>query len=273
VSEAITTPNTSVATELDAILAENSSWYGLGIESRVALQNQRAAGWAQSNNRLFIGQSSDADILTTATTDIATTLKDLSYFRAATIYIATDTEDAPMAWEGQTLAVDPDLQTTIWKFKELAGVTIQDLTATEVTNLQGKNCNVYGFMGGTGITADGIAADGTPLDIVLTVDWMTSRIIEKIQQLLKDTSQRGEKIPYTDAGINTVAEKIKEVISQGQDVGHLNPDPETVTFDIPTRASVPSADVTARRLALSFTVEAAGAIENVTVNGTVLSDL
>jgi hypothetical protein len=273
VSEAETAENRSVSTELDDILRRNSSWYGLMLESRVALQIQRAAAWGDSNGRLLIGQNNDADCLTTADTDICTTLKDLNILHAAVLYIALDTQYGDAAWLGKTLPVDPDLKVTTWAQKTLAQVSVQDLSDTELANLVGKNGNTYGTLGGVGATTPGRAANGIPIDIVLTIDWMDARITEGIQQLLLDASNRGERVNFDDDGIRAVAQVIEGVIALGQDVGHINTDETSVIFNIPTRAEIPSADVTARTLNLSFVVEATGAIENVIVNGTVVADI
>ena len=47
----------------------------------------------------------------------------------------------------------------------------------------------------------------------------------------------------------------------------------TLTLDIPLRANVAPADIAARVLNIEFEVEAAGAIENVTVTGYIVIDL
>jgi hypothetical protein len=268
------TPNVSIKTELDAIVADTSGWYGLSLSSRAALQIQRAAEWVLVNDRLLLAQSSDADLLTTATTSIADTLKTLSNDRAGIVYHADDSEWSAWAWLVTKLEADPDEKVTIWAYATLEGVTPQTqpgLTTTELANLLAKDANVYSTLGPNGATGQGRLANALPIDLRITADWTETRINENIQRLFSETSNRNERIPYTDAGIATVAAEVEGILQKGVIVGHFTPESATVT--IPRAADVDQATKDSREVTMSFVVEATGAIEKATINGNVVTDL
>ena len=267
-----TNANVSVATELDAILAEDNSFYGLAIESRNQTQIERAAAWAEANKRLFIGQSSDAGVKSASSDiDVASSLKSKSYRHASVLYHSTDSEKADFAWLSKTLAADPDNQTTIWAYKILAGITKGSLTSTERDAVLAKNANLYGDFYGNGATFGGRAADGTPLDVVVTLDWTQSRISEDLAQLQSNLANRNTKIPFTDIGITQVEDTVRAVLLRGEAVGHFTADSTSVTS--PKASEVSTADKNDRKLTMSFLAEAAGAIEKFTVNGAVVTSL
>ena len=62
IDEAATTPNVSIATELAEILAEDPLWYGVTLATRDDDDILRAAAWIESQTKIFMGQSSTADV-------------------------------------------------------------------------------------------------------------------------------------------------------------------------------------------------------------------
>jgi hypothetical protein len=266
-TEVTTAPNINLASELQLIADADSDWYGLAIESRAAAENQEAANWVQGDGRrIFIAQSSDADLLTAVTTDLASTLNSNNYFRSAVAYKSQDTEHGPMSWMGQKLATDLDARTTLWRYSRSSGLTPESLTDTEVNNARAKNVNLFGpFMSFLGVWQDGVFATGRQIDLRTTADWVRARIEERISTILVDASNRNEKVPYTDAGISVFAEAVREILTNGVDVGHFVEG--TIVVTAPLLEDVLPADRAARLLRLDFEVTAAGAIEQVTVNG------
>jgi len=257
---------------LDAINAENSNWYGIAIQSRTDTDISSAASWADTNKRLYVAQCKDADILLAPETDVFGVLKAAGNDHTLGMYHSDDAEWADCAWLANRLAVNPDLQTTIWSYVTLDGITAQDLTPTEMVNLEAKNANVYSTFYGVGATGMGTVADGTKADLILTADWVKARLEEKLAQHLLSYSNAGLKIPYTDKGINTFRQKTKEVLDLGERTLHFAPD--TSAIQMPKLADVPAADITNRVLNYTFTTEPAGAIEKVgTLNGYVAVSL
>lgn len=270
-AEATTNENVSIATELSAVVAESPDWYGLCIESRDALQIERAAAWTESAGRLFVAQTSDSDVITAAMSDVVSTLAGLSYRRTLGIYHANDAQYADAALLGLKLAADPDEITTFWKYATLAGIAVDDLTSTQRDNVLGKGGNVYLPFFGQASIANGYMVDGNPADLLITIDWVTARISEAIAQRFLSASNANDKIPYTDAGIQIFASIVRKVLVVGEGIGHFTPDTSEVTA--PLASAVTSADKANRILRISFVTEAAGAIESVRINGSVVVDL
>lgn len=257
---------------LDAIVAENNQFYGIVADTRTQSQQEPIAAWALSNNRLYLAQSSNADDLDGAdTTSLGYVLSNGSNNRAAVLYHATDSEAADAAWMAQSLAVDPDSSTTVWRYKTLAGIQIDSLTTTQINGAHAKDVNVYEQFYGQGATAKGTLADGSKLDVRITVDWCLARVQEGIAQQLLAFSNRGSKIPFDDTGFKVIESVVREVLELGEDVGHFIRD--TSFVDMPARTEVTDADALNRILRFDFGAGLSGAVEELVVDGTLSVDL
>ena len=261
--------NAGYQERLATISDADSDWYGLVIEHRDDFHIIEAATYAEANRQLFFAQSNDADIRTSATTDIASRLKSLSRFRTCLLSYTDDAVAAEAAWLGFFLATDPDARTTIAAFKTLSGVSIDStLTTSTETVMEGKNANYYGSLGGIGATHNGKVAKGEWVDVVLTSDWTYFRLLADLQNLFLKYSNRGIKIPYTDAGIALFKGVTTSRLQKGTDVGHFAADP-AFTVTVPARADVTTADAANRLLTYSFQAQLAGAIQSTSIAGTV----
>jgi len=272
-TEALTTPNQSVATELAALLDDNSAWYGLTLVSRADKDVRRAAQWVESQNRIYVAQSSSADVLTTATDDIASELQDLSLGRTALLWYSDDADPADFAWMTKVLATDLDTETTQWAYKTLANIGVDDdeVTITQKLNAEAKNVNFYLTLGGVGATGQGKMVGGRFIDVTTTVDWLTARTTEALQQALLDYSNRNSKIPYTDDGFAVIDSLVEGVLDTGIRAGHFErtEDGASPFVNLPLRSEVDQADATARRLSFTFGALLSGAVLLVNGTGTV----
>jgi len=259
-----TTANQSVATELQAVLDENSDWYGFTLVSRADKDVRRAAEWVESANRIYVAQSSTAGVLTTSTSDIMSELQDASYNRTALLYYSDDSEYADLAWLATKLACDLDVKTTVWYNKTLQGIPVDDanVTTTQKNNAEGKNANLYLTLGSQGSTGQGKMASGRFIDVTTTVDWYAARVREEIQQLFLNASNRNSKIPFTDDGFTQVESKVRKVSNAGVLAGHFETtsDGSSPFCNMPLRSEVLSADVSARRLRFDFGALLSGGI-------------
>jgi hypothetical protein len=277
-----TTANQSVSTELDAMLAASSAWYGFNLVSRDALDIERAASWAETNSRFHYAQTSDADVLTAVTTDIASDLKAAAYNYTKIMWYSTDATPAAFAHLANRLAVNPDVQTTIWDYVTLSGITtdVSALTATQLINLTGKNAGAYLTLGGVGSTGGGNKqSSGRFSDVQITVDWLKARIEEAHAQLLLNYSNRGSKIPFTDLGFAAVGAVARGVLELGIRAGHFERTTDTQGNEIspfvtlPARAAVSAGDVSARLLRYTCGALLAGAVQRVVVTAQLTDDV
>jgi len=266
------TANLGYYEALGLIAGESDEWWALAIEDRDDWHILEASRYVESHTKAFMAQSSDADILTSATDDIASQIQDLARFRTGIMYYSEDTEVAAEAWLGKKLAVDLDTTSTYWAHATLAGIAPDDLTTTQQTYAEGKNANFYVTLGGQGSTWPGKLADGHWIDQLSTRDWLYFRLTEDLQALFLGYSNRNQKIPYTDAGIRVFGNLTRTRLQRGVNADHFTGDPEP-TVTMPRAADVTDADKQARILRWSFAAQFAGAIQQAIISGTVTTSL
>ena len=253
-------------TALAAIVLEDSDWYGICAVDRTQAQVQKVADWTESNAKLFITASADADIVDTTdaadSTTIAAYLKSNSYVRSAVLYNALAATAYPdAAWLGRCLPLDAGSIT--WAFKTLSGATPDTLTATQRTNALAKNANIYETVAGVSITQFGTTGEGEFLDVTRGIDWLKSEMQADIYQML--VAQ--DKVPYTDKGIAAVEGKVRGALERGIDRGFIA---AITSITTPAAADVSAANKAARLLQdVEFVATLSGAIHTAQIQGTV----
>lgn len=255
-----------VATDLAAIALDNNDWYGL-----VSLYNSKAvvqavAAYAEANKKLYVAQSQDSAIITTAisgTDDVAEALKNSAYDRTALIYSGITDEFADAAWLGKCLPFAPGSET--WKFKTLAGVAASSLSETHKVNLRAKSCNFVYTVAGRNITAEGVVSSGEFIDIIRGVDWFEARLQERIFLLLANAA----KVPFTDGGIALIEGEVRSQCTEGIEAGFLTNNPAPEVF-VPKAADVSTLNKAARLLPdVKFNATIAGAVHKTTISGVI----
>jgi len=263
------TPSESLTAAINAIRDENDDWYGLAAYTHSPSDVLEIAGVAEATNnegaKLYGTSSQDPTILTTATTDIASQLKAANYARTWPLYNGNaDALFPECSWFGKLLPTDPGSQT--WKFKTLNGQIADHLTTTQKTNALNKNANIFIEIGGIDITENGTVADDEFIDVIVGVDWLTSRLEERIFSLLANSG----KVPYTDAGVALIENEIQAQLKEGVNVGFLaaNPAPQV---NVPLVKDINPVDKSHRHLpGITFTATLAGAIHSISIQGYVM---
>lgn len=273
---------TATATEdvddaLDAIIVEDDDFYGLCAVTRDDTEQELIAAWTESKKKVFCLASADADIVDTTdaadTTTIAAILKAGAYARSFGVYsslAATEYPDAALL--GKILPFDPGTYTA--KFKTLAGVTRDVLTASQSTNARAKNFNTNEEIGGSNIIREGTVCEGEFIDTIIFIDWLAARMTEEVYGVLK----RSKKVPYTTSGMNSIRAAMDKPLKIGQNRGGISEYAEDdngiqiggYVITLPAFASISANDKAARRLTdVKFTAWLAGAIHSVSINGIV----
>lgn len=261
---AAVTPAVTVATGLNAIEAENDAWYALVLTSKTLADQMAAAAWIESRRKIFFARTDEAGVKSgTSTTDVAYRLKAAAYDRTAVVHTETPNDFIDAAWLGKMLPEAPGSAT--FKFKTLAGVTVDKLTPTESAAVKAKNANTYETIGGVNITAEGVMASGEFIDIIIGTDWLQARIQERVYSKLVQL----KKIPYTDAGVAVIENEVRAQLTEGIGAGLLAQDPEP-TVSVPKVADISVADKANRYLPdVRFAATLAGAVHKTTIRGTV----
>lgn len=263
-------PSATIESDLNAIKEFNNEWYALILAEKDDQDIQDTADWIQSELKIFIAQSDSSDILNPASTmDIAYLLKNLQYDRTAIIYhaqpIENEKEFVDAAWLGKQLPTNPG--STNWMFKTLAGISPDKLTTTQSTAALAKNANTYETFGGNNMTRRGTMASGRYIDIRRGVDWLQTRMQERIFNLLINSP----KIPFTGAGITLIENQVRKQLSDGVAIGLLS---EIISVTVPKIEDISLSDKENRLLkGISFVAVLAGAIDKVEIRGNVTVSL
>jgi hypothetical protein len=256
-------PNGIVA-DITAIRAVNDEWYCLLPCNQGKAVLKAAAAHIETLDKTMICSSPDDDIKTTAIDDLASELQALSYDRTMLMWDPRANYQFPCgAWAGVGLPTTPGSIT--WAYKNLAGIAAPTLNATQITNLEGKDCNYYVTQAGLSNTRFGVVSGGsnTYFDVTRTIDWTKARIQEGVYGRLANLS----KVPFTNRGRDVIVNEVWAVIREGQgnEAFALEPEPIVTAPDV----STVSAANKANRLYpdINFTVTLAGAIHKTTIVG------
>lgn len=197
------------------------------------------------------------------TDNVADRLKLKNYDRTALIYTDDTDNDIDAAWVGLNAPEDPGSLT--WAFKELSGVSPDELTDTEKAAIQKKHANTYTEVAGISITQNGVVASGEYIDIIRGTDFIQARLEERLFTAIAAS----KKIPYTAQGQDIFRSVVKGVLQLGIDQGIFSAVPEP-TVTVPEISTIPAADKKNRVLKdLTFQVVYAGAVHKIEVQGNI----
>lgn len=160
-----------------------------------------------------------------------------------------------------------------WKFKELAGITAEDLTTQERAGIENSHCIAYIEVDGRDETAEGFAMSGEFIDLLHGEIWVKVNMGNELQKLL----QENDKVPYNNVGISMVSAKMNYVLDLAHKQGIIQTDDDTRKgmYSVTTtpRSAQSRDDLSKRHYGgASFTYHASSAIHSLTIHGTVDSD-
>ena len=259
------TADAGIATDLAAIELYDPDWYGLCIDSNGALEIVAAAAWIETVHKQFVCQTQDPAVPFTTdasdTTSVAALLKAASYERTMCFYHRNNREYVSAAMLGRALPEDAGSIT--WAYKTLSSVTAQNLTTTEIANIEAKNANSITTLAGVNITRFGTSSEGEYMDVMRGSDWLAARIQERVYALLI----QNDKVPYTDGGIQAIRSEILAQLQAGVARDFIAADPEP-TCTVPRASEVSAADKASRTLNnVTFRATLAGAVHKVAIEG------
>lgn len=182
-----------------------------------------------------------------------------------------DSEDMDAAFVG-AIATRP-VGSVTWKFKELKGITPEDLTVTEVETLSRLHAIAYETVAGKAQTSEGWCLSGEYIDVLHGVLWVQTKSESRLENLL----QTQGKVPYEQSGINMIVAVQTQVLQEAYERGIIRTDGTTGKADYSVTATPRDQqslqDLSDRHYGgLSFTYHVQGAIHTITVNGVVNSD-
>jgi hypothetical protein len=112
---------------------------------------------------------------------------------------------------------------------------------------------------------DGTVGSGEYADVIMGMDWIAANIQTEVFATLANEP----KIPFTNAGVDTIKAKVYAVLSSAVSRKILRPDPKPLV-SAPDVADISTANRSARTLPdVTFSAQVAGAIHKVQVRGTI----
>ena len=235
------------------------------IQSNADVLTAVASGTAPNQHTITI-----TSVLTNPITTV--TLADFVVTLGASNPVATITETIAgrsstmgnllhAAWGGLQAPKKPG--STTWKFKNLSGQASDIMSSTAVTNTESKNWNTYREIGGVAITTQGVVVSGEFIDIMRGTDKIEAGITESVYQTLVSA----EKVPFTDAGVNQLVNKVTAELNEAVTDGILKADPAPIVKTVPV-SEVSTADKGTRTYNdITFSAEYAGAIHKTKIVG------
>ncbi len=274
----------TVTAALNAISQKNNAYYGIALEKSMrekTLVNSEvavtaAASFAEANSKMFGTTTNTATAITASTTDILTALALAEYNNTFCVYSSTIAEYPECSVMGRLFTVDytPANSAITLMFKQLPGITQENLSSSEASILIGKGGNVFDSVGGNAMYTAGQQVNGRFTDEVHALAWLKSELENEVFAAMYLAST---KIPYTNGGVAILVQAMRgvldrayagDVLGEGQlSDGTIVPNGYIITT-LPV-SQVPTADKEQRLYNyLGFKALGSGAIHGVTINGT-----
>ena len=259
-----TTPDTSgIAAQIAAIQAENDSWFALAMDSWGKAEIIAAAAYIETQKKIFVACTNDADVLAAGSSDVVSTIKALNYDNTSVWFSRNPHNYLNVGVAASMLTTQPGSAT--WKFKTIEGVSADSFTPTELGRLVAKNCNHYIAAAGVSYTAEGVAVGGEFIDTVVFIRWLAN----EIQIAMFTVKMNLPKVPLTDAGYALAENALRGALQRGVAAGGIDgSDPAAIVINVPRARNLSPADRAARRMTgITWSAPLAGAAHATTFTG------
>lgn len=256
------TPTETWVDALNAVEAENDTWYAFSCEDHTDATILALAADAEGRRAMYFTSSSASGIITSSTSDIASQLKLLGYDNTVLLYHpSAGTYFPECGWVGSQITKTPGSNT--WKFKQIAGVPTYKLTDTQVGYTKNKNCNIYRAIAGQAMTSEGMSVSGGFIDSQILFHWIIARVQERVYFRLINSL----KVPNTNPGYALIEADIRAIMTEAQVNGGVatDPAPRYVTPNARTISPTLKAQRRAEPFQVYFTI--AGAIHSISIEG------
>ncbi len=258
-----TTPYDNVSTSLDALLIENSEFYGVVCASRLKVALELVAVWSAANKRISGVQSSDADITAGTGGNLFETISALNNDRCFGVWHDEDLESVDLAWMATILAANLDVRASVAHDKMLVGMSVPpsaDIDDTKRATITGYNGNIYLPFFGANVMRPGTMFGGLAIQEKIIEDWYEARLGEAFARLAVKRSNELSGIPYDDFGIADIEGEIRAVTEVGYDANSFVRD--SLTLDVPKLASISAATRATQKLTITGNVVKSGSIKD-----------
>lgn len=189
-----------------------------------------------------------------------------------TVVLFYDKEGSPVCPEAAVVGATAGFAAGSFTYKNIVikGLSPLEKTDAEVTTMHKAGCITILRKCGDIVTSEGITLSGEYIDIVDSKDW----IIKDMEYGIQKTLIQLPKVPYDNTGIGILEAQCAVTLKRAFNMGMIAVNDEglpaySTTFK--KRSEVDAGDRTVRKyLGGSFKFDLAGAVHNVTINGTIV---
>jgi hypothetical protein len=214
----------SLASAITALLDYNT-WYMVCVAPDASDDSiAEAAGLieAASPSRMigFTTQNS-TEIDSTASSTLGSRLKGLGYNRTILVY-SSDSPVAAASVFGRmaTINFEGSNTTLTLKFKQLPGVTAENLRSSQAEALKSHNVNAFcAYQNDTSILQEGITSGGWFIDETHGLDWLQNRVETDLWNLLYTS----KKVGQDESGATAIVSCVNKSLEQGVTNGLIAP--------------------------------------------------
>lgn len=253
------------STNLDAVIAADSGFYGIGIESRADADILAISAAVETKSKLFVAQTDDADAKTAGLPAGLSALAGrqntgLVYHNDAAVF----SEFGELAG---ALSFDPSAQSAPWN-RNVAGVqAASGVTEGEKLLLRGNNINVaLPYFSNTAWMDPGVNMQGRPLHEVVSLHWIIDTIQVRVARAASRFSALGRKWPLNRRGQGTLRGIVETVLQEAVAAEHLDPGQYQVLAP-----PITDTDRAQKRLRVTFTATLLGQTLQFDVDGSLLN--
>lgn len=199
-----------------AVKAVRTDFYVVCCDDRTASVHMAMAAVIETERRLFVAQSDDADWLTTGLPSGYSGWD--AYERSVMVYYTTDATGVAESWAANRIAFSADDKSVPWHspVRSIAAMTAP--SDTEKGYLDANNANhglPYAGSGFTFCMDPGFTATGRPIYEIVSADWLVTRCEEDFAALVMGLADRGNKLPISEKGQLVVLGKVRARLRQG----------------------------------------------------------
>lgn len=250
-----TTANTigsgTIQTELDAIAADGSTFFGVVVVDHSAAIVEGAAAWELTNGLMGIHSIQDDTVGTNATTDVASTLQTNTNENVMVLWHHQPHTFPEVAMFCQMFTQTPGKRKAY--FKALGGIASSNayVTATMIQNFKAKNVTWYDTLYGVNRTFGGKVASGEWFDVIYGALYYAVQFQAAVWAV---GANDPDGLDFDNAGILKMVGAVQQVVEEAITPGKfLKLDltrwpTQGYEIDYPDESDVSDADLEARNL-------------------------
>lgn len=218
-ADAVTLAKQTLAEAMSALNNKTSNWWAATCAaSLIDDEIVSGANWVMASDKKMFGVTTqNPDHIENTSSNIFKDFYDRQMYRVVALYDKNDPYAiTSFLARGMSVNFSAQNSTLTMKFKQLPGITPDDLTETEAAKCKALGINFYTYYDQSAMVAEGTVCGGRFFDEVHILDWYVDAVQKQVFTTLY---QSPTKIPLTDFGTERLNSAIKSVCREGVNNG------------------------------------------------------